>query len=117
VALTTAGHENYAPAWSPDGVWIAYQSDSGRLSGHDEIWMLNPNGGIPRKITSTPKDAWARAPSWSPDGKWIVFVSNQNGSTGADYGELYVVSVDTGETFQVTHSGDKIYDWRPSWRT
>jgi serine/threonine protein kinase len=115
VTLTTAGHENYSPAWSPDGVWITYQSDAGRAAGHDEIWMLNPNGGNPRKVTSTPDNAWARAPTWSPDGNWIIFVSNQDKSIGADYGELYAVSVDTGKTIQLTHTGGNVYDWRPSW--
>jgi Tol biopolymer transport system component len=77
--------------------------------------MLNPNGGIPRKITTTPDNAWARAPTWSPDGKWIIFVSNQDKSIGADYGELYAVSVDTEKTIQLTHTGGNVYDWRPSW--
>jgi Tol biopolymer transport system component len=80
------------------------------------LWqLLNPNGGIRRKVTSTPDKAWARAPTWSPDGKWIIFVSTQNQSIGADYGELYAVSVDTGETIQLTHTGRSVYDCRPSW--
>ncbi len=112
VLLAGEASENYAPAWSPDGQQIAYQSNEG--GGASEIWVVGRDGGR-RQITRTPNNGWARAPAWSPDGQWLAFVSNQAGSTGADYGEVFVVSLASGEVFQVTHSGGSIYDWRVSW--
>lgn len=106
----------YAPAWSNDGEWLAFQSDQGRAAGLTEIWVARKDGSAARAVTSTPAESWARAPSWSPDGRYIAFVSDRSGSSGADYGELFVVDLQTGLTRQVTQSGGQIYDWRPAWR-
>jgi tetratricopeptide (TPR) repeat protein len=115
INLTRNSAENYAPAWSPDGKWTAYQSDLNRGGSHNEIWIMDPTGRNQRRVTYSPIDTWSRAPTWSPDGLWIAFVSNQAGSIGADYGELFVVSIETGDIVQLTDTGGRVYDWRPSW--
>jgi len=112
VELASEGSENYAPAWSPDGEWIAYQSRSG--STDSEIWVMDRDGGRKRRLTTTTA-GWSRAPTWSPDGRWIAFVSSQAGSIGADYGELFAVSVESGEMVQLTRTDGQVYDWRPWW--
>ena len=53
--------------------------------------------------------------SWSPDGKWLAYVSNQADSVGRDYGEIFVVSIDTGDVTRLTFTDGKVYDWRVSW--
>jgi hypothetical protein len=112
IVLADMATENYAPAWSPDGSELAYQSDNG--SDESEIWVMDSDGRNPRRVTYT--DAgWSRAPSWSPDGRWLAFVSSQEGSAGADLGEIFAVSVDTGEVVQITATGGGVYDWRVSW--
>lgn len=110
------GGEGYAPAWSNDGQWLAFQSDLNRGAGLDEIWIARADGSDLHAVTSTPPEFWSRAPSWSPDGRMIAFVSNRAGSRGNDYGELFVVDLATGATHQVTSSGGMVYDWRPAWR-
>jgi hypothetical protein len=105
--------ENYAPVWSPDGQWIAYQSTMD--SNLSEIWVMDQEGNNSRRLTYSPINSWSRGPAWSPDGQWIAFVSNREQSFGPDYGEIYVVSVLTGETYRVTNTGGLIYDWRVSW--
>jgi len=105
--------ENYAPSWSPDGMSIAYQSN--QRSSDSDIWVMNHDGNNKYRLTNTPNGGWSRAPSWSPDGKWLAYVSNQAGSIGADYGEIFIISQITGESFQVTNTGGKVYDWRVSW--
>ena len=111
--LADSATENYAPSWSPDGEQIAYQSNQG--SGSSEIWVMQRDGGSPQRITTTAGGGWSRAPSWSPDGEWLAYVSSQAGSLGPDYGEIFVVSLRTGQTVQVTDTGGRVYDWRVSW--
>jgi Tol biopolymer transport system component/imidazolonepropionase-like amidohydrolase len=68
--LTSSNEHEQAPAWSPDGKWIAYitWSDSGGA-----LKRVNSGGrGKPETLTSEP--AFFDTPAWSPDGKRIVFV-------------------------------------------
>ncbi|MBU1937892.1 hypothetical protein KKG05_10885, partial [bacterium] len=51
---------NYDPAWSPDGVKIAFTSTRG---GSKAIWVMNWDGSDPRKLTSGLE---AMAPKWGP---------------------------------------------------
>lgn len=115
IAVVT-GAEDYAPAWSRDGQWLAFQSDSGRSPGMNEIWIVGADGSNLRRVTFSPDNTWSRAPTWSPDGHYIAYVSDRAGSIGADFGELFVVDVETSEVVQVTSSGGSVYDWRPAWR-
>jgi Tol biopolymer transport system component len=111
-ALASEAFENYCPTWSPDGNWIAYQSSA--INEGSEIWIMDRNGGNKRQITSTP-GGWSRGPVWSPDGKWLAFVSTPSQSTGVEYGEINVISLDTGEIHQVTDTGGTIDNWRVTW--
>ena len=108
--------EAYAPAWSNDGEWIAFQTDAGRNTSENEIWVARADGSELHPITTSPPGTWSRAPTWSPDGTMIAFVSNRSGSLTADFGELFVVEVATGKTRQMTNTDGRIYDWRPTWR-
>lgn len=110
------GGDDYAPAWSPDGEWLAFQSDAGRAAGQNEIWIARADGSGLRKVTDSPPGTWSRAPTWSPDGRWIAFVSDREGSRGADYGELFAVEVATGAVTRLSDTGGQVYDWRPAWR-
>jgi Tol biopolymer transport system component len=73
------------PAPSPDGKWIAFQSNR---SGSSQIWVMPAGGGTPRKVTSEPDSVSAAGrrmptrvmtPTWSPDSKTILFVSTRSG--------------------------------------
>jgi Tol biopolymer transport system component len=75
---------------------------------------MDRNGQNSRRLTYT-NTGWSRGPTWSPDGRWIAFVSNQEGSAGEGFGEVFVVSVDTGKLYQVTETGGQVFEWRVSW--
>lgn len=67
------------PQASPDGRWIAFQSDR---DGDFEIFVANVLGGQLRQITRNA--VWDRLPAWSPDSQWIVFSSDVRGDQTFD---------------------------------
>ena len=60
--------DDAAPAWSPDGRQIAFESD---LDGDGEIYVMNADGSNVRQITHN--TIWDEGPAWSPDGTKFVF--------------------------------------------
>lgn len=57
------------PAWSPDGLSIAYQAN---CEGSYDIWVVDLATGNPSRLTRT-ADLDEREPDWSPDGLRLVF--------------------------------------------
>ncbi len=111
--LATEAYEDYAPSWSPDGDWIAYQSTL--TSDVSEVWVMRRDGTERAQITFNGGSIWSRGPCFSPDGQWLAFVSSQNGTTGSDFGEVFVSSLLIGEVHQVTNTGGSVLDWRVTW--
>jgi len=66
-----------APAWSPDGRKIAFQSQRRFGGSKAEIYVMNADGSGKRNLTRNPANDGS--PSWSPDGRRIAFVSNRDG--------------------------------------
>jgi Tol biopolymer transport system component/imidazolonepropionase-like amidohydrolase len=64
------GPLEYAPAWSPDGRWIAFVTRDDTLGGH--LWKVSRKGGSPQRLTREPGEYVH--PVWSPDGKEILVV-------------------------------------------
>ena len=61
-AVTSGPADDVLPSWSPDGKWIAFQSDR---SGELHIWVIPSTGGMAPQVTGRPgvSDVVAR---WSP---------------------------------------------------
>ena len=70
-AITSLG-DNEDPAWSADGLRIAFTSDR---TGSTQVWTMNADGSNQTQFSQESGDA--ATPAWSPDGKKIAFgVSN-----------------------------------------
>ncbi len=69
------GSINRHPAWSPDGLSLAFDSDRSRVSF--DIWTVAvfPTPGVPERETFDDSHA-EQAPAWSPDGTRIAFTTN-----------------------------------------
>jgi WD40 repeat protein len=78
--LSLGPDEVGAPAWSPDGRWIAFQRrepttglDAPPL-GSSQLWLVRPDGSGLRQLTRlTEADAYG-PPAWSPDGRRLAFL-------------------------------------------
>ena len=73
------------PAFSPDGLWIAYQSDESR---RDEIYVARYPGPGPSWLVSSEGGRW---PRWSPDGREIYYYWGDR---------MFAVDVDTTDGFR-----------------
>ncbi|MEO7157657.1 MAG: S9 family peptidase [Vicinamibacterales bacterium] len=65
--LTNARKSSSAPAFSPDGAWLAFTSDR---DGKRQIYRIAPGGGEAEKLTTT--DDGVNTFAWSPSGKEIA---------------------------------------------
>ncbi len=91
------------PMLSPDGKWIAFQSNR---SGVWNIYTIRPDGSGIVNLTHSPGPDYN--PIWSPDGTKIVFASERDRDS-----EIYVMNADgSGQTRLTFTPGD---DSHPHW--
>ncbi len=69
-ALTSTPKNERSPRWSPDGRWIAFESNR---SGDYQLWLLPTGGGEARQLTTLATGA--SGPRWAPTGDRLAFVS------------------------------------------
>ena len=85
-----AGSYDSAPAWSPDGRRIAFESDAdvdGANPEHDrEIWTMAANGS--HRVQLTHNALHDEGPAWSPDGRMLAFTSGLDDT----HGDIHVMS-------------------------
>ncbi len=70
--LTISDQRQFSPAWSPDGKWIAYQSD---YDGDEQwdIFLVSPKTGQVINLTNT-REVAEESPAWSPDGRYLAYM-------------------------------------------
>lgn len=104
--LTPASFEplEFAPAWSPDGKWIAFTTWDDTLGGH--VWKAPAAGGRPQRLTRSPGE-YAH-PAWSPDGRELAVVRGSGATargrtlTHNPWWDLVRIPADGGEPTVVT---------------
>jgi serine/threonine protein kinase len=103
VALTDGPAQDFWPAWSPDGKWIAFGSLRG---GNPQLWKVPSAGGKAEAIT---REGGFRG-DWSPTDNRIVYWKA---------GELQVAEVDSGRVLLKIPAADLIWAlpvWSPDGR-
>lgn len=90
--LTESPGDDYLPAFSPDGRFIAFTS---YRSGTEEIWIMDSDGRNLKPLTTDPRKDWS--PSWSPDGRKITFTSDRTGTN-----QIWVMESDGSRQSQLT---------------
>jgi len=140
--LTSNTAFDYFPAWSPDGLQIAflrglprrrYVSNPGLSGAIDRtsgsLHLMRADGTDVRSIGGGHEDALIGPPRWSPDGRWLAFV-NDDGESGTgvadawrgflnDEGEpgfgLYIVNADGSVRRRLADAASEVA-WSPDSR-
>lgn len=71
--ITTGPCSETAPAWSPDGAWIAFRSNrTGDADNNhrEDLWLVRPDGSEVRRLTRG--DLALGRPVWSPDSRAVA---------------------------------------------
>jgi tricorn protease len=104
LSKTSGAHERDA-IWSPDGKWIAYNSD---VTGENELYVRSQDGkGEPQQITNS-ADTYYYAPEWSPDSKKLLWSDRLQRLRYVDVATKAVTQVDQDKYGEI-----ESYDWSP----
>ena len=76
------------------------------FEGDHEIYLVNPNGTVARKLTNS--RGIDVSPTFSPDGSRMAFVSQRSGAP-----QVFVQDIQSGNARRLTFSGS--YNTQPSW--
>jgi hypothetical protein len=105
--VTRLNDDRYAdlqPAWSPDGSSLAFVTDRGPDTDFDElvygpmvVGLRDMDTGRIRLLAPL-KGAKHINPQFSADGRSVYFISDREG-----FSDIYRVSLDTEDVYQVTH--------------
>ena len=121
--ITSSGGPIHEPlAWAPDGRHILFFVETGALgpvTHAGDLFVVSVDGTGVRRI-NPPGVSFGRtfsglAASWSPDGREIAF-GGLDTETRDGSGAVYIVDVESGETTQLSESGNSFSSvgWSPT---
>lgn len=107
IQLAQSDDRQSAPAWSPDGRWIAFESD--RAGGEVfDLYAIPADGGAVVNLTAS-DDVSERAARWSLDSSLIAF--ERKGAT-ASTTDIAVMDFTTRKVTQLTHEATPGEGWQ-----
>jgi TolB protein len=106
------GAYDSAPAWSPDGTRIAFESNAdvagANPEGDMEVWVMRSDGSQPTQLTHNA--AHDEGPAWSPDGRLLAYTSGPDDT----HGDIHVMTAAGRELRRLTsyENVDESPDWQ-----
>ena len=123
--LTSTPAVESNPQFSPDGQWIAFNSNR---SGNQAVYIVPVEGGSPKRLTWHPGSA--SVCGWSSDGRLILYSTSRDNAPGG-FARLWTVSMEGGPSTVLTNQWaadgsfspdgkqiviDRIQRWDVEWR-
>jgi Tol biopolymer transport system component len=108
--IITGYHEDWTPAWSPDGQWLAFHSHRSRTpvssygaaGSTDDLYLRRVSGGPSEEIRLTDFGWEDGVADWSPDGRRLAFDSwERGGPPGVSKPWIVTIDPSTGKPVQV----------------
>jgi Tol biopolymer transport system component/serine/threonine protein kinase len=101
----------FSPAWSPNGMWIAFMR--ARAGRDPDVVLISRQDGSERTLTAarTVSNPEHQRLDWSADGRWLV-LPQRDISGGPD--RIYALDVDTGEQHPLSSPKTGEYDKSPA---
>lgn len=100
--------DDSAPAWSPDGAWVAFGRAAADAASGRQLWLMRPDGHEVRALTAAP-DLFHGPPAWSPDGTALLY-QRFDLSDPAAVPEVWTMNLDDGTETLVAPGG-----YLPAW--
>jgi hypothetical protein len=103
IVASSGGVNNYYPAWSPDGEWIAFNRSTGDSYDDEdaEMWVVDSDGGQPIELVAANRtdgltNSW---PRWGPlpddDVLWLAVASKRDyGTITSGVPQIWVAAFD-----------------------
>jgi hypothetical protein len=106
MTIVDDGARNYHAQPSPDGRFIAFDSDR---DGERGVYIARQDGSNVRRISGP---GYAALPTWAPDGRRVAYVRAESGNPKV--WNLWLQGVDEGEPQRLTHYRYG-QPWNASW--
>ena len=106
VRLTHNSDWDRAPAWSPDGTRIAFNSTR---DGRNAIYVMNADGSNPVRLSG------GFDPAWSPDGTRIAFEAGDASARGTGSLAIWAMNADGSNPLQLTQRASHGSSMDPAW--
>lgn len=106
------GTHDRSPAWSPDGMQLAWFSDA---SGEYQLMIGDQTGATKPRAIALPSAAFFSAPAWSPDGKRLLFHDNHLNLWTLEVASGQATCVDTDTYHDPAREPDAVWSPDSQW--
>lgn len=104
IPISEVNHDLH-PAWSPDGLQLAFTR---QLNENDMDVVIKSAFGVGNEEVITGWNGQEQAPAWSPDGRWLACQADRSGNL-----DIWLIRLESRQARQLTFYDGQ--DGHPAW--